>query len=239
MGEWSGYIGRQMSAVVDQGRIPDEAASLFAVSLTQSVSELEQLAALDNDPSVPWEPTHVAIYGTWLHEGLAAHIAGYNLVSARKIVTIGTIRGVLNAVRNHALELALELQLASPDAGSSGGPTVALAPIAESVVSITNHIYGDGAQVASGHQVHQETHMTVMSGDLEGLLRCARELGLDEEGKMELATAVLADEHERPGRIQRFMAKIGEGTFIIGAGTAVDVIGAQISRLIGMYLGGN
>jgi hypothetical protein len=238
-GRWAGYFGSQLSLSLGPGQLPEgPAGDLFQVHLTQSIAELEQLANLDDDPSVPWEPSQVAWYDTCAKKGLVSRPADHNLMSARKVVTRGVIRGVIDAARNHALDFALELQSSAPDAGSLNGPTVATEPIRHTVLSITNNIFGDGTQLAVGRGIRQGFTVVVAPGDLEGLLRATREAGLSNEGTVELASAVLAPDSARPRRIKAFLDKIGNGAFAIGTGAAGDVLGSQVGRLVAMYLGG-
>lgn len=142
---------------------------------------------------------------------------------------------MIDAVRNTALEFALALQSAAPDAGAVNGPTVADAPVQKAVWHVEQHIYGDGTQIGLGNGIAQSSQ--VLKGDLATLLNAAAALGLGDEARQELARAVLTDEPQRQGKIKKFLAKVGEGAIAIGTGISADVAATQLMGLIAAYLG--
>ena len=216
--------------------MPEEAVQpLFTVSFNQTLAELEELTRSGKELGVPWDPVHIGRYNALIDKGQVPHLEGFYLFSADRVVTGGLLRGIIDSVRNTALDFALTLQSADPAAGAQQGPTIADAQVQKVVWNITNNIYGDGAQVAHGDTIRQE--MKIGRGDIEGLLRAARELGLNDDGKGELARAVTAPEIERPSRLGAFFGKIGEGTFLVGTGVTANVAATQIEALVKMYLG--
>jgi len=236
-GFWTGPMGSSAHQPVSAGRIADEMRELlFRADLRQSLAELEQLASGNDDPGIMWDGPSVVMFNLWVKRGLTTGINGMNLFGATQTLTRGTLLGVIDTVKTTAMEFALALQTANPDAGTVNGPTIADEPVASAVTHIENHIYGDHAQVAQGAAVTQ--HMTVARGDLMSLLEAATAAGLDDEGKRELAAAVTADEAERPSRVKRFLGKVGEGAFLLGTGVATEVAATQLSDLITAYLGG-
>lgn len=238
LGVWSGPMQTRMTQPLSSGRIPDDARDvLFRVNFTQPLAELEQLAGSEKDAEMgtPWDPLHVTRYNKWAAEGLVPYMEFMSLLSANRIVTPAMLHGVIDSVRNTALDFALVLQTANPDAGSVNGPTVSDAPVAQAVWHVTNNIYGDGAQLAHGENIRQQSK--VVKGDLAGLLRAAEEAGLDAEGRDELARTVLSDEARRPSRVKTFLSKVGDGAFAIGTGMTADVAATQLSELISSYLG--
>lgn len=235
-GTWSGPFGSSASLGVSSVGVPEQHLQrLFTANLTQSVVELEQLAAGDGDPGVTWDPYQVAIYNEWISEGRISHLESMSLISARQILPRGTILGIIGTSRNTALEFALDLQESAPDAGETGGPTIDDPPVARTVYNVTNNIFGDGVSVAHGSGISQSN--VVAKGDLEGLLRLVREAGLeDPEGQAELASAVIAGEN-REDRVSRFLDRVRNGSFLLGAGVASDLLATQISELITEYMG--
>lgn len=235
-GFWTGPFQSSARQPVSAGNIAEDMRdALFKTDLRQSLAEIEQLASGDDDPGISWEGHAIVMFNHWIRDGLTTGISNMALFSATQTLTRGTLLGVIDTVKTTAMEFALALQTANPDAGSVDGPTVADAPVASAVTHIENHIYGDHAQVAQGTAVTQST--TVTRGDIVSLLEAATVAGLDEEGKRELAAAVTADEKERPSRVKRFLGKVGEGAFLVGTGVAAEVAAGQLSTLITSYLG--
>lgn len=235
-GSWSGPFGSSARLSVSPAGVPEEhVARLFSTNLTQPVVELEQLAAGDGDPGISWDPHYVAIYNEWVSEGRVPRMEAMGLISARQILPRGAILGIIGTSRNTALEFALDLQENAPDAGEAGGPTIQDPPVARTVYNVTNNIFGDGVAVAHGPGTMQST--VVAKGDLEGLLRLAREAGLeDAAAQAALASAVTADD-DRDDRVSRFLDRVRDGSFVLGAGVASDLLANQIGELITEYLG--
>lgn len=236
LGNWSGPFGSSASLSVSPAGVPDEHRErLFSTDLNQPIVELEQLAASEQDPGVGWDPYFVGLYNEWISEGRVPHIESMGLISARQILTRGTIRGVIETSRNTALEFALDLQESAPSAGEAGGPKIQDPSVASTVYNVTNNIFGDGVSVAHGADTTQQSF--VAKGDLEGLLRLAREAGLeDADAQTDLAAAVTADA-DREDRIERFLARVRQGSFVLGAGVASDLLANQIGEFITDYLG--
>ena len=234
-GQWVSH-NFQAKQPLASGELPDEAKEwLWQTDLRQSLAELEQLSSGEIDPVISWPGEAIVMYMHAAKAGLVAHYAGANLVSAHQVLTRGILLGVIDAVRNTALEFALTLQSAAPDAGAVDGPTVADAPVQQAVWHIEHHIYGDGAQIALGTGITQSSQ--VVKGDLASLLNAAAALGLGDEGRKELARAVLTDELRRPGKIKKFLSKVGEGAFAVGTGMTAEVAATQLLGLISAYLG--
>lgn len=238
-GVYSGVLYEALPQALSTGQIPEEAAEvLFSTRLTVSVAELEELARPDSDREmgVPWDVQQIAMYNGWAEQRLVPRINGHSLRSANRVITRGMLRGVIDATRNTALGLALDLQATAPDAGMLGGPTMAQAPVAHVVNNYySTHIEGHGNQVAQGENIRQRTK--VVQGDLSSLLKAAREVGLDSDASAALARVVLADTTERPSKVQAFLSRVREGTIQIGTGITAEVAAARLSELITAYLG--
>lgn len=235
-GTWAGYAGRGATLNLSSGNIPEDMANwLFKVDVRQSIAELEDLAALSEDPGSAWDPMEVVAYNGWIEQGLAPGVSMMNLLSARKVLTRAVIRGIVNSARNTALDFALQLQTTNPDAGEQNGPTVADAPIAAAVYNITNNITGHGTNVAAGN--HAQLRSTVTVNDLASLLAAAKDLGLNDAASNELAEAVLAPAGKRSGRVAAFVAKVAAGGFAISTSATGQVVADQLKPLIDTFLG--
>jgi hypothetical protein len=239
LGTWAGYGGSSATLPLGQGRIPDNAVeALFRTHLNQSIAELEQLAEApgENDPAVSWEPMQVVAFNPRVEEGLVPGMQMMNLISAKRVIPKGVIRGAIGSSRNTALDFALELQAASPDAGSQNGPTVQDEPIASTVYTVTNNIYGHGANIAHGSDSVQTS--TVSVGDLSGLLLAARQIGLtDTQAEQEFAAVAVAPAEERESKKRAFLEKVQNGLFAIGTNASTTIVVNQLEQLLNQYLG--
>lgn len=239
LGVWSGPGGSRDSQALSSGSIPTDAKRvLFTVQMGQSLAELEDYATspTDRDIGIPWDPQHVVQYNKWAEEGRVPRIMYMSLLSANRVVSRAMIRGVVDAIRNAALEFALELQEADPSAGSLGGPTVADPTIGSSITNITNTIFGDGAQIALGENIRQRSGLE--TGDLTGLLQAATEAGLTKEGAQQLAQAVLSEEPQRQNKLTGFLSHVRDGGAAVAAGASGDLVAEGIKSLLKLYFGG-
>lgn len=237
LGTWS-MPGRLMKQALSSGTIPDEARdALFRINMNQSLAELEEFmnAPDDKELGYPWDQMQVLIYNKWVKEGKAPGLMYASVLEANRLISKGMLRGVIDAVRNTALNFALELQSADPNAGTVGGPTVADAAVGGSVRSVTYNIFGDGAQVAMGNHIAQ--HSTVQKGDLAGLLKAVAEVGLLREGSNELAKILLGEEQDRSSRIKGFLRGIGSGAIAVATGATGQLVADAVEPLVQAYLG--
>ena len=235
-GFWGGYFQATATQPVSPSGVPDDAVkTLFTVHFLQSVAELEQLSRLDEDPGVAWDPQHVGIYNKWITEGKVPHLENFALISAQRIVTRAHIAGLLNAIRNRALEFALGLQKANPQAGSQGGPTVEEPPIQAAVYSVTNYIFGKPNNVAVGDRVRQKSE--VVANDVDSLVAAARRLGLGGDALVELRKAADAPDTERRSRLGAVVEKVRDGALAVGGVVAANIAADALQDLINRFLG--
>jgi len=236
LGAWTGYFGRSATQLLSSIGLPEDAEKvLFHTNMNQPIAELEDLAALPEDPSHVWDPWQVGQYSRWNAEGKGVWMEDMNLLSARRVVTRASIRGVIDTVRNTALDLALNLHTTDVNAGTLNGPTVADAPIASTVNHFTTNVYGHGANFAFGDNATQRSK--VEANDVESLLAAARELGLADEGVAELQAAAEAPAVERPKRLKTVAKRVGSGALALTTAITAEVAGTQVDQLIQQFLG--
>lgn len=235
-GEWSGRFGTKWSPV-SPGLIPSpEREYMFTTHVAQSVDELEQLAGLDDDPGAFWDARLVVKYNEYVTQRIASGFAYETLIGARKITTRGALRGILGTVRTTALDFAVGLQMANPDAGSLNGPTVTEKGIASTIFHVTNNLYGAGTNVAQGSGITQSSTLT--AGEIIGLLRAAQSAGLtDAAAARDLAAAATADESERQSMFDRVIEKVKAGTYTVATGVTTSTAAGVVEEAIKAYLG--
>jgi hypothetical protein len=96
-------------------------AGAFEVEFHESVSQLEQFASAGQTVVYHWGADVVALLNSMMIKGTIPQILeGYGLLSARRHVPAPLIVEVLDNVRTRVLNLALELEKSTPDAGEPG-----------------------------------------------------------------------------------------------------------------------
>lgn len=236
LGTWTGWGGSGATQVLSSLGLPEDAAEvLFHVNFFQPISELEDLTNLPEDPSQVWDPWQVVQYNKWNREGKGVWMENMQLLSARRVVSRASIRGVIDTIRNTALDLALNLHTTDENAGTLNGPTVADAPIATTVNNFTTNVWGHGANLAFGDNATLKSKVTV--SDVESLLAAARELGLTDEGLAELRAAAEAPEAERSSRLKAVATRVGSGALALASAVTAEVAGNQLDMLLQQFLG--
>ncbi|MCR2763810.1 hypothetical protein NQ152_09855 [Microbacterium sp. zg.B48] len=236
MGTWVA-MNYKATDRLDMGALPDEVSWAFEVDLRQSLAELEQLSGGDQDAQISWPANLVVLYNQAAQKGLVAHMQGANLVFAHRTLTRGMLIGVIDAVRNTALEFALSLQSADREAGSRDGPTIQSPSVREAVLHVTNHIYGDGVNIAQGSGMSQ--NLTVTKGDIAQFVSALAEILEDERAIGEVVTVVTSDEpaDAKRSKLKKLGTAIGSGAVAIAAGVTSEVAADRLIHLAGQYLG--
>lgn len=81
-------------------------------------------------------------------------VDGCQIYSVWQLLTSAQVKGVIGAIRNRALMMALELQQAFPEAGEPGGPTVQDEGVRDAVTNIYN-INGGTNALAMGEKIRR------------------------------------------------------------------------------------
>lgn len=203
----------------------------FTVNLRQPLVELEAFAAADEDAKSAWPTWRIKQYEETGVQGVYLH----SLFSASKVLSRPSLRGVIDTVRNKAMEFALELQADYPEAGATGGPTVETdTGLATTVYNVTNNIYGSGTNIATGHDIKQKTRI---EGNRDEFLQELLKLGLSADTADEYVNAVEADGVE--GEAARgFRDRVKSGAITFTGNASASVVGGALIELGKLYVGG-
>ena len=151
VGDFNGMGGARMtnqplqSSAVEE----DHRRGLFGFELRGGVSQYEAIADAGEDVSFPWSMDIVAHYQ-------ASFIRGWGLANARRMVSGGEVRQLLDAVRTRLLNFTLEIEAANPDAGEAPGGEEPV-PLQEVRSAFAVHVMGDHNIVnAAGGDAAQE-----------------------------------------------------------------------------------
>lgn len=210
----------------------DMREGLFDVRFTQSAAELEELAKQDVI-QLSWPPDGVLLYNRGVELGVIQRIVRDDMLLAQVVrpVDRSVVLGVLDAVRNRILDLALELEAVAPEAGTQGA-TEQVKQAAQQVVNNYN-FHGAGSNIAIGSSNFTQTIGLPAAGDLEGLVRYLAAIGIAPAHLVELETALAEDaEAQESGpdgpRVRKWLARATSavGTELVATGTATLAIEA-------------
>jgi len=205
----------------------------FQAIFVQPVAELEGLAASEKAAQSEWPPAVVKKYEQTGAFSLSLH----GLFRVHQKVSPQMLRGLIDSIRNAALDFAVALQVANPEAGSVGGPTVQSDSAVASVVTnyyVTNTITGHGNNVAAGERISQTSSVTV--GDREGLQAELTALGLDEAAIEEFTAALDADGSVEGPQVRSFLDRVKTGAINVTTDVATRVVTGQLTTLGLEYL---
>lgn len=235
LGHYVGWGGRQMSGIPlgDHQVDNDFAATFFRTTFREPVTELEQLATAPGDPAIAWPPVAVAIWNQWEGSNTVPHFADFTLLGAQQHVPRQKLHGIVGTIRTTLLTLSLDLQAADPRTGETDGPTVTTPEIQQSIVSVTNHIYGHGTTIAQAPGVQQTT---IATGDVDALIAAARAAGIEDPVALEQLTAA-ARAPDRNVRLRAFLDKLGAGTVAFATDVSGKVLVSTLTPLIARFLG--
>jgi hypothetical protein len=223
-----------MQSVIQQHLTPvtGRLESMWAMEFRVPLTELQALASSKSDPQREWPTFMVKAY-----EATGAfRIQYHHLFSAHNVITRQSLLGLLDVVRSKAMEFALELQTDYPDAGAVGGPTISSTPgLSSTVYNVTNNIYGDGSNIATGSHARQRSR--VEKGDSRAFLRAVEDLGLTAADASEFVSAVQEEGALHKPRVQGFLNRVRSGALQLGGAIATDTVAASLVELGKGFLG--
>lgn len=167
---------------------------LFNIVFEQPIAQIETWAK-DDFTNIAWPPDAPRLYQHLISTGEVSPVVRSDMVLAdvRCPVAGTTFVGVLTAVRNMVLDLALELERVAPLAGQSNVPLDQQDP---AVAVINNHFHGS-SNVAIGSQGTSQVVVNVPErDDVQGLLRFLGAAGMSPSLLRDLELALEEDEAE-------------------------------------------
>lgn len=235
LGTFGGPFGSGIkNAPIPSANFPAEMrdSHLFQIAFPQPIAELEDLADGDGVLTSPWDANTIGVVNALLQAGRLQLYEGMDLQQAWRQVSKPQIVGVLDAVRNRILDLALAIERDYPEAGEPEAPPIA----ASDQQTIVTNIYGNASNVAvASSKVTQVVN--IQPGDRTALLDYLRSLNVPEGELDSLSNALDADGEvesqmgpETSGWFVRLMSKAGD----LGIGAAGGLIAEAILRYLGI-----
>lgn len=221
--------------------LPAEFHDAFrTTALKQSVGALQELLRRsDGNFQVPWPMEALSLYGDAMYEGV-------HCVQAWKVLTAGSIHGVLDAVKTKVLDFTLELQKSHPEL-MKDTDAQSDKPTQEEVKNVFHTtIYGSVGAIANASSNFSQ-NVSIGTGDLRALKKLLRDAGVPEDAVAELEAAMAEDQEDSKetgklgARVKAWLGtlllKAGSGTWHVALETASALIPAAIAGYLGISLG--
>lgn len=219
-----------------QSSAVDEAhrRGLFGFELRGGVSQYEAIADAGEDVSFPWSMDVVAHYQ-------ASFIRGWGLANARRVVSGGEIRQLLDAVRTRLLNFTLEIEAANPDAGEAPGGEEPV-PLQEVRSAFAVHVMGDHNIVnAAGGDAVQE--ISFEDGRWDELRETLAGLGVPDNEVGALRVALQEDASRAlpagtmgpstAGWYERLNSAVAQGAISLASEVAGGMIAVELLKFLG------
>lgn len=235
---FDGYGGASSTRRMSRRELPTELSSVMDdFKLVMPVAELEALVDGDNDPQTQLPAYWLQRFRDLADEDLVPHMPMFVANHAAVEVPRTYLRGLLDRIKTVALDLALDIEDASPDAGDTGGPTVDTEPaLREAVASHMTLIFASNSTVAVASGAGAVA-VQLQVGDVDGLLSAARSI-LDEQGVDDLNIALREDDGEPGDATRGFLDRVRSGSYGLVGGLAVNGAYDGLVALLGQVFPG-
>lgn len=248
---FAGPFQSSQTYYLDEHEVPDEREfrqAFFYIYLNQSLASLEEMTRSEEPMGRPWPTNAVMQLRRWSNELKAPRLEMYEVHSAKQLVSKPLLHGVIDAVRNKALQLALDLQADFPDAGETNGPTVQDKEVGNIVkYHFETHIHGGTNTVGQGENVtqtvtvgqgeHVTQTVTVNQGDSAALMLALEKLGLGLEDRNALGEALEQDGNKPGNAVKEILGKIATGAIKIAGEVATGPVLAGVKLAITGFTG--
>lgn len=204
---------------------------------------LAEIAALaddgcDSDPQRQLPSHWLQRFRDLADENRVPHMPMFVANHAAIVVPRTYLLGILDRIKTAALDLALDLESASAEAGDNAGPTVDTEPaLREAVESHMTMIFASNSSVSVASGVGAVA-VQLQVGDLQGLLTAARSI-LDERGVEDL-DAALGEDGGKPGDATlSVLDRVRSGGYSLAGGLAVNGAYDGLVALLGQVFPGS
>jgi hypothetical protein len=207
---------------------------LFTLRFSNPLAEIEEMATRESLHDA-WPSDAVRYYNHAVLRGTVTRIVREDMAlgQARKPVPRQIFVGVIDAVRNRVLELALEIEKVAPGAGQQAVTANEKADVG----SVVNNIFTfqAAANVAVGSTNVTQTVGLPACGDQAALLRYLGAIGVEPQRVVDLQAALEADRianHKSQG--PKVTAWLGDVTTAVTTGVATSAILAALKAYFGV-----
>lgn len=209
---------------------------LFNLTLAQGIAEIEDFAQGDH-VNMTWPADAIRYYNWAINNGQIQRAVSedMSLTAVTRPVPRSVFVGVIDAVRNRVLDLALELDRVAPQAGQPDATSQARQ---EAASVINNYNFGSASNVAIGSQHVAQTVSLPALGDRAGLLQYLGAAGVEPHLLVDLGEAIDADASEGNVLTEDFGPRVkiwlqGVSTQV-GTGVATSLILVALKSFFGL-----
>jgi hypothetical protein len=187
---------------VPQIGFPDDARGLFTVELRESMATIEELLSGEQPHlSSPWSGDDILYTNALVQSGKVGTITGHRYATAYRDVPRTLVVGVVDAVRNRVLDLALELEQVAPELDKPDGKPQENREQISAVYQTVVHAH---TAYVGPHETTQQLNIQVTPGDVDSLARYLSGIrGLSEPDKQELIAAAEAAKRQGPEAVEK------------------------------------
>ncbi|MFC7515043.1 hypothetical protein ACFQUU_08510 [Herbaspirillum sp. GCM10030257] len=220
--------------------LPEEYQERFRHAiLQQPINQLIDMLARskenNNKLQLPW-PVVALQY--------AQKVSELQCVRAWRELNPSFIAGAIDTVKTRILSMALDLEVADPNAGDVPSTNLNISQSAMSHI-ITTHIHGTVQNFAAGsNHVTQSANLHISPGDKSALLKSLKGAGVEDEDLQALSAAIDSDEQESTGSSKGLGARVKHwlGDLQIKAaqhlgGLTTEVVAGVVTQAILLYSG--
>lgn len=211
--------------------------SLFKVWMIYPIAEIEDLISQEF-VKVAWSADAINYYNWGVQNGEIKPTVRSEmvLVGATRTLPRQLFVGILDAVRNRALDLALELEKVVPEAGEPGA-SQDTRDRAGQVIN-TYNFNGSNSNIAISSSQVSQTVTLPSSGDEAGLMRYLAAVGVAPQQLVQLEEALAEDRAEAggidpPSAGERVRLWAGRAATAIGTGASGDLVFEAIKAYFG------
>lgn len=241
-GHFAGPFGSGLrNADIPLFSIPEEFQEMYRTAgVSQGVGALQ--ATIDNtepssSPRMPWPSEAVVAFGGGMYENMT-------LVQAWKVISIGALKGILDAVKTRVLDFTLELSKLHPELMSATNSDAKIASPQELSQTFHTTIYGSVGAIANASS-NVSQHVVVSQGDRAALDTQLAANGVPPDAVAELHEALVQDaagghSPQTSGLGPKVKQWLGAGMMKIATGvwsTSLETAGKVLPPLIAGYLG--
>ena len=206
---------------------------LFNVAFPQPIVEIEDLAQAKEGIRITWPANAIAVVNGLMMSGKMQPIyEGMGLTQAWHSIGTHQLVGIVDAVRNRILDLALTIEKVNPETGQPNAPPL---PEETRQMVITN-IYGDSTNVAVASADFTQV-VNVASGDASALAKALDSVGVPAEQIESLFEALEADgpvDDEMGPETKNWLGNLMAGAAQLGIGAVGGVIADAIAHYLGI-----
>jgi hypothetical protein len=236
VGDLNGFGGGRITSRPLQSSVVAEEhrRGLFGFEFRDGVPAYEAMVDAGENVSFPWDMDVVAHYQS-------SFIQGWGLASARRVLSGGEIRQLLDAIRTRLLSFTLEIESANPDAGEAAGGEEPV-PLQEVNSAFAVHVMGDHNIInAAGGDAVQT--ISFDDGRWDELRRTLAGLGvpdqeisalraaLEEDAARALPTGTMGP--STAGWYERLNTAVTKGAISLASEVAGGMIAVELLKFLG------